>query len=242
MKKRILIFISTFIIANNLVAQNKNAFTIGEELVYRIHYGIIDAGTATLSVKGSSSFNSRSTYHVVGVAETNQTFDMFFKMRDRYESYIDVQTLSPLFFYRNVDEDGYKFIETSTFNINDLNVSCKGKTFATVPNTQDMFSIFYYIRSLDLGSAQIGNVFDVSYFMTDKMYNMKVVLVGRETIKTDLGKFKCLKFNPMVEKGRVFKSEEDVIIWVTDDSRHIPIRIQANLIVGSIKCDLKKLK
>lgn len=237
------ITVSTVSVAFGQVKFNNDAYRVGEELVYRVHYGFIDAGTATLSVKDEErKFADRNTYHVVGTAKTNSAFDLFFKMRDRYETYIDQQTLAPWFFYRTIDEGGYKYTESHLFNPATKTVINKTKSYETPANVQDMFSIFYYARSLDLSNAKIGDVYTLPYFMTDQTYEMKIKYAGKETIKTELGKFTCLKFHPMMEKGRVFKEEEDVTMWLTDDKNHIPVRAQANILVGSVKIDLQSYK
>jgi hypothetical protein len=67
---------------------------------------------------------------------------------------------------------------------------------------------------------------------------MKIKLIGRETIATDIGEIRCLKFRPIVQRGRVFKQEEDMTVWISDDANHLPVRAQADILVGSIKMDL----
>ena len=71
---------------------------------------------------------------------------------------------------------------------------------------------------------------------------MKIKYLGKEEIETDLGEFNCLKFRPIVEKGRVFKEEEDMTLWISDDANKVPIRLETDLLIGSIKLDLVKFK
>jgi len=83
---------------------------------------------------------------------------------------------------------------------------------------------------------------NIPLFIDHEIFPFKIKFVKRETVKTDYGKIMCLKFVPVVQEGRVFKDEDDMHLWISDDANHVPIRIQSELIVGSIKIDLKEYK
>ena len=91
-------------------------------------------------------------------------------------------------------------------------------------------------------AAKPGETYAINCFMDKEVWPLKVKFIGRETITTNLGTFKCLKYRPVMQQGRVFKHEEDLNIWITDDKNHIPILGQANVLVGSIKAELKSYK
>lgn len=223
--------------------QKNDAFKKGEFLKFRLHYGIIDAGYATLEVKEEDkTFGGRPAYHIVGIGESQGAFDWFFKVRDRYETYIDAQSIAPWVFIRRVDEGGYKINQNYVFNHYKKTVTADGKNFTVPQYAQDMLSSFYYARTLDFTNAKPGDVFGMDSFVDNELFPVKIRFVGRETIKTNLGTFRCLKFRPVVQKGRVFKKEEDLNVWITDDKNKIPIRAQAELLVGSIKMDLTDYK
>lgn len=219
------------------------AFKKGEVLKFRLHYGIIDAGVATLEVKEEEKkFGDRSAYHIVGIGETRGAFDWFFKVRDRYETYIDEKAIAPWVFIRRVDEGGYKINQNYVFNHYKSTVNADGKSFEVPKYAQDMLSTFYYARCLDFSNAKPGEVFTMESFVDNEVYPVKIRYMGREVITTDLGTFRCIKFRPVVQKGRVFKKEEDLNVWITDDKNHIPIRAEAQILVGSIKMDLTDYK
>jgi hypothetical protein len=215
------------------------AFKRGEELKYRVHYGAMNAGVATFTVDNTNKLiNGRSTYHVVATGNTIGAFEWFYKVRDRYESYIDEQAMMPWIFIRRVDEGGFKINQNQTYDHNLGRVNSNGK-FMTVPKyIQDMISSFYYARTLDFTNAKVGDVYSVPTFIDDSVWTMKLKFKGRETIKTDLGRVKCLKFAPVVQVGRVFKKEEDLSLWISDDANHVPMRAQGSILVGSIKMDI----
>jgi hypothetical protein len=216
------------------------AFKRGEVLSFRMHYGIIDAGVATLTVTDEEKeFAGRKTFHVVGVGESKGTFDFFFKVRDRYETYVDEKAIVPWIFIRRVSEGGYSINQDYIFNhyTQKVSVGTDG-VFDIQPNMQDMLSSFYYARTMDLTNAKPGDIFTLNCFMDKEIYPLKIKFIGREDVEIKLGTFKCLKFRPIVQKGRVFKHEEDLNVWLTDDDNHIPIKGQADVLVGSIKLEL----
>ena len=150
-------------------------FKRGELLSFRLHYGIIDAGTATLGVTDEAKeFAGRKTLHVVGIGASRGTFDFFYKVRDRYESYIDEEALVPWLFVRHVNEGGYKIEQSYIFNHYSEKVNVgNGETFPIEPNMQDMISAFYNARALDLSSAKPGDLFAINCFMDKEIWPLK---------------------------------------------------------------------
>ncbi len=217
-----------------------NAFQRGEKLSYKIHYGFLDAAEATLEVMpDSKKIHNRNTMHIVGLGRSKGTFDVFFKVRDRYETFLDDEAIVPWQFVRRVDEGGYKFSEDYFFHHHENKVTvAKNKKVSVVQYTQDMLSGFYYARTLNLGAASLGDLFTVPAIVDGEMFDLQIKFKGRETIKTSWGKIRCLKFVPVVQKGRIFKKEEDLVVWISDDANHIPIRAKADILFGSIKMDL----
>jgi hypothetical protein len=218
---------------------NNTAFKRGEELKYRVHYGAMNAGVATITVDNTNKLiNGRSTYHVIGTGQSVGAFDWFFKVRDRYESYIDEQALMPWIFIRRVDEGGFKINQNQTYDHTVGRVNSNGKMMTVPKYIQDMISSFYYARTLDYSNAKVGDVYSVPTFIDDSVWTMKLKYKGKETIKTDLGRIKCIKFCPVVQVGRVFKKEEDLSLYVSDDVNRVPVRAEGAILVGSIKMDI----
>lgn len=215
------------------------AFNTGEKLTYRVHYGVFEAGEATLCVNSVyDTLGGRLCYHVVGIGTTAPAVDPFFKVRDRYESVIDKQSIVPWLFVRRVDEGGYKITENVVFNhYRNTATSAKG-TFSTPDHIQDLVSAFYYARSIDYSKAKPGDVYPIRAFLDNEVIPLNLKFIGREKVKSKKGTFNCLKFRPLLQEGRVFKEQEDMTIWISDDKNKIPIRVQTELLVGSIKMDI----
>lgn len=227
-----------------LPSKQNNAFKAGEILTYRMHYGLLNAGAAVLEVKPDIlEVNGRKVFHIVGTGYTTGTTDVFFKVRDRYETYMDKDALLPWLFVRRVEEGGCKFSQDYVFNHYTKKVDIgKDQKYDVPVGVQDMVSAFYSARSLDLSNAKEGDVFSLTCFLDKEVWPLKIRFIGREVITTDIGKFKCLKFRPIVQKGRVFKKEEDLNVWISDDKNHIPMRVKADVLVGSIKMDITSVR
>lgn len=248
MKKTLLIFL-VLILSNSLFAQDESAFDTGEWFKFKMTYsGWMKAGEATLKVN-EDVIDGKPVYHIVGKGKTTGAIRWFFKVKDRYESYIDKKALIPYRFIRNINEGGHtKNIEINfdqeknkahVFN----KKHNKRKVIDTKPNIQDMVSIFYYLRNnLNISTLKIGDEVSTDMFFDGENYGFKIKFLGKETIKTPFGKVECLKFRPYVMAGRVFKESESLTLWVSADENRIPLRMKADLSVGSLRADLEAFK
>jgi len=243
MKK--LFFSILFFLIVNINAQENQAYKAGEWLKFRIHYGAFNASYATLNLS-SKELNGVPVYHAVGKGKTTGFARWFFKVDDRYESYFGKEDNKPYRFVRKIDEGGY----TKDVEINfDYEASSalledkKNKKEYDIPITnkvQDLISASYYLRNTyDLEDFKIGESISISMLYDDDgVYPFKLKFLGTEVLKTKYGKVECLKFRPYVQSGRVFKEQESLTLWVSNDLNKIPVRIKADLAVGSIKADL----
>ena len=228
----------------DLPANQNDAFKAGEILSYRLHYGAIDAGVIVMEVKPEIiEIAGRKVYHIVGNGYSKGTFDWFFKVRDRYETFIDKDAMLPWMFVRRCYEGGYTINEDYTFNHYTNKVDVGRAEKIDVPEgTQDMISAFYAARNIDLTNAKEGEVFTIKSIVDKEIWPLKIRYVGKETITCGIGKFKCVKFRPIVQKGRIFKREDDLNVWLTDDKNHIPLQAQAKILFGSIRLDITSAK
>ena len=217
-----------------------HAFQAGEKLTYRLHYGLINAGTATLQIeKGTQQINHHEVLHIIGSGQTNSSFDWMYKIRDKYESYIDVDGVFPWLFVRNVDEGGFIIHQQYSFLQHQQTVETNdGKKFTTPTAVQDMVSSFYYARTLNFTKAKVGDVYTIQSFVDNQVWPLKIKFAGREVLKINGQKFKSLIFHPVVQTGRMFKSEEDVTVWVSDDENKIPLLAEGKVFIGSIKMEM----
>ncbi|MFA9214446.1 MAG: DUF3108 domain-containing protein [Candidatus Methylacidiphilales bacterium] len=219
-----------------------NAFTFGEKLTYRVHYGPLDGGKAYFSIQNTPEMvNNRSTYYVKVNGKSAGLVDMMFKVKDEFESYIDQEALVPLKATKRIKEGKYTDSDFIVFDHAAKIASGKRGKTEILSNTQDIISAIYYARSMDMTSAKPGDVFPVPFYLDGKTYELRFKFEKREVLKTDIGTFKTIKVKPQLIEGRVFKDNEALTLWVTDDENKIPVRVESDIFVGSVKVDLAEM-
>ena len=239
-----LIFSCNLIFSQNINVESINRFDTGELLEYRLHYGIFNTSYASLKLN-NVILNNKSVYHAAGYGKTTGLARLFFKVEDYYDSYFDTSSINPLFFKRNIDEGGYTKNLEIVFDqekqmayIN--NIKEKKKTeVKTAPNSQDLISSLYYLRKFfKKEDIKENEYFNINMFYDSKNRFFELQYLGTEVIRTRFGKIECLKFKPTTKRSRIFRGEGSITIWLSNDQNRIPVRIQADLLIGSIKADL----
>lgn len=246
MKKRILVVLlfsltAWIIPGDDFCSIRNNTFSSGENITLIVFYnalGIyVNAGTANFTIT-TEKLNNKPVYHVIATGVTNSKYDWIFKVRDRYETFIDTLSLRPFKFIRNVDEGGYKKYENITFN-HAANTALSTQGVYKVPACiQDVVSSMYYARNIDFNKYKAGDKIPFTIFLDNEVYSMYIRYQGKETIKTRYGKFKAIVFKPLLVKGTLFEGGERMTVYVSDDDNKVPIRIESPLLVGSVKVDL----
>ncbi len=256
MLRKILLFCSLFIFALawgqektlSPSPMSLQAFDQGEWFEFRIHYGVFNASQVTLGIT-ADTLNQVPVFHAKGYGKTTGLARLFFKVEDYYESYFSQNDGLPQWFIRNINEGGYKKNVEIRFDHENSNALVEDKkrkkksTHEINPKAQDLISAFYYLRNFyDTKDLKKGDVILLNMFFDQENYPFKLVCLGRETLETKFGKVKCVKMQPYVQSGRVFKAQESVTLWVSDDANKIPVRMRADLRVGAIDCDLENFK
>ena len=228
--------------------QKERAFDVGEWFKFRIHYGIVNAGYATLEVKEDVK-NNKKVFHAIGRGYTTGMTKFFFKVDDDYESFFDKETGNPYQYIRKIDEGGYKKNQEGFFNQTNDKILVKDyknkneKTFPVPNNVQDILSTFYYLRNHPtIDKLKIGESISIDMFFDEETTKFKLKFIGKEDLETKFGTVPTMIFRPYVQAGRVFKEQESLTVWISDDDNKMPLRIKASLVVGSIKADLDGFK
>jgi hypothetical protein len=230
--------------AQSLVPIHNEAFIRGEKLMFKAYYdsfvtGKVQAGIATLEIKfEDKQIDGRSTYHIVGEGKSKGAFNLFYKVNDRFESFMDEEYLVPWKFIRSTHEGNYSVEDEIRFNQYSGNFSSHKANKPMKPGTHDILSAFYYCRTIDFSNLRNGDRFPVNFDLDDSVYISLIEFEGREDVITDLGTFHCLKFRPMVATGNVFSQPYPMDIWVTDDKNRMPVLAKSAVVVGSVKLEL----
>ena len=247
MKKNILLLTALLFFSALVSQEQKQAFKSGEWLRYKMSYsGFLRAGTAILEVE-EKELNGKKIFHTKGTGYTSGMIKWFFEVDDKYESYFDKKEIKPYVFKRKIDEGGYKKHRITSFDYSTnkayvQDFTKQKDTSVAFSNVQDMLSSFYYLRNQDVSNLKKGEEIAIDMFMDSQVYPFKLKFLGREVIKTKFGKINSLIFRPLVQSGRVFKAQESVTIWITDDANKIPIKMKASLSVGSLRAELESYK
>jgi len=246
--KKLIITLSTILTLGVSKADNEGfcninnfCFQNGENVSFYVFYtfaGIwVHAGTAKFTTS-LEKLNNKPVWHFTGTGETLSSYDWIYKVRDRYESYVDTQTMQPLKFIRSVDEGSYKKYENVSFNKTTNTAIARDGVFK-VPNCiQDVVSQVYYARNINFDNYKVDDKITFDIFLDNEVYHMYIRYMGRETIKTRYGKFKCIKFKPLLLKSSIFEGGEKMTVWISDDMNRLPIRIESPISVGSVKVDM----
>ncbi len=239
--KKIFSFVFCFLLSSYCFSQEESAFQEGEYLKFRVRYGIFNASYASLSLK-NKVHEGKNVYHALGKGETTGLAKIFFTVKDTYESYFDKNTGKPYFFNRDIYEGGYTKKLNFFFNFNNNSVRIKNlenkeeKTMSIQPEIKDVISALYYLRNNSkMNSLNKNDEVNMDMiFDDDEVFKFRLKFLGREKIETPLGEINTLIFRPLVQDGRVFKEQESLTLWISDDSNKIPVKIKASLRVGSL--------
>jgi hypothetical protein len=213
-------------------------FGPGERFVFSIDYGPVNAGEASLEVRGLVETGGHACYLIESRASSNRFFSAFYMVRDRVVSHIDVQRLYSRWFAKRLREGDYRQnVEISFDQAAGKAHYADGRTFDTMPGIHDVLSAFYYVRTLPL---EPGRTYHVDTHSSRKNYPLEVIVHGRERVKVPAGEFDCLVVEPMIIGDGLFQHEGKLTIWMTDDARRMPVLMKTKVKVGSIDASLKE--
>jgi len=244
----ILAFICVIAITTGVFAQlpklPEPTFKAGEELNYRLKYGWFTGAEAHLRVAETDSKfeGGKPAWHIIADGKTAGSFDVFYKVRNRYETFIDQNTLMPYLYTEDRHEAKYKHQDKVVFDHQTGKITANSGTYPFSGQVFDFPSAYYFARCLDVSKLKIGETFQLRYFLDDAIQAMTITYMGKETVSCPLGKFNCLKFNPTIIPGRIFRKNSKLYLWVTDDGNRIPVKAHVELVVGSVTMDLTGAK
>ncbi|MCX6329621.1 MAG: DUF3108 domain-containing protein [Bacteroidia bacterium] len=244
MRKLFLIFVLLYLFLLPGTSQ-VSSYQPGEKVRYLIHYGLISGGVATLNLS-TDTVAGKEVWHSVLLGRTTGMADAIFKVKDIYESFMSPETELPVKSIRNISEGRYRrynvvMFDHKTRQDSAILTSDLTGVHITPQGIHDIISCFYWFRNHilpDIDNIKKGEMITVMTWFTDELYPIRMRYIGIEEVKTKAGKIRCYKFNPVTEKGRLFKTEEDVSFWFSSDKNFLPVKIRFDIFVGSFMVDL----
>jgi hypothetical protein len=203
----------------------------GEELVFSIGYGLLEAGQATLRTSDTVWNETDSCYRIAALTTSNQMVSFFYPVRDTICSYMDHQELCSRKIYKVLNEGRYHDFRTTVFDQVKHTARVKEKTFSVPPRVQDILSAFYFFRTLDL---DVGSQVDIETFDNSKGYPIRVNVIGRNKIEVPAGTFQCVEVVPILRTTGIVKAKGKMHIWLTDDKYRMPVMVKVEIPIGKI--------
>ena len=211
-------------------------YAVGEELTYKATFGGIHAGTARMKVDGIEIVRGRPAYHVVFSVDGGIPF---FRVHDRYESWIDIETLASLRHRQQISEGRYK--RTTSYEIypERSEYQKEGDSVrASVSNPLDDGSFIYAVRTAGVRVGETRR--DDRYFRPDKN---PVVLTGvrQENVTVDAGTFATTVIRPSIRTSGIFSDDGQAQVWFTDDENRYPVQVKAKFSKFTLTLELKSV-
>lgn len=243
MKIKILIlfaalFFVAFTSADEFRKVENKAFGLGEKLTYNVNYSFATVGIASFSIPEIKTFSKRKCYRIKFEVRTVPSFDLFFKVRDLYETYLDVEGIFPWRFEQHIREGKFSRDFSAFFDQRKNKAKTTEGEYDIPKYVLDIVSAFYYVRTMDLGKMKKGERFNLKNFYRDKTHDLDVIYHGKETIEVPAGKFDCIIVEPLVREGGLFKHEGNILIWLTNDEAKIPVKVRTKIIIGYVESEL----
>jgi hypothetical protein len=224
------------------------AFKGGELVKYHAYYnwGFIwlNAGEVSFSVD-DIKVEDQSAYHLKAHGATNKSYDFLFKVRDTFETKVDTLYLEPFEFKRITNEGSYSADYLYRFDRDKRLINAqiqkeeearRDTVLAWKDCSFDLLTMVYKARNIDYSQYEVNEKIPISMVVDGEIHDIYIRYLGKENIKNRDGRrFRCLKFSPLLVEGTIFKSGEDMTVWVTDDANRIPIVVEAKILIGSVK-------
>jgi len=217
-----------------------NAFKEGEKLTFKLNYGFVTAGIAIMQIPRIRRLSGRKVYHVMFEVNSVPSFDWIYKVRDRYETYLDVEGIFPWRFEQHIREGGYTRDFSAFFDQRKGKAKTSEGEYEIPEYVNDIVSAFYYSRVIDYSEMKIDDTIHLQNFYKDKVYDLDVKYLGKETIEVPAGEFDCIIIEPLVREGGLFKHEGNIIVWLSNDNLKIPVKIRTKIVIGHVEAMLSE--
>lgn len=239
----LLIFSTISIAQDNYRELPNNSWGFGERLSFEINYGFITAAESFLTISPNAvTISGRETYEINFEVNSRPSFDIVYKVRDNYKSYIDTRGIFPWKFEQHIREQNFKndvdvFFLPDSGKVKTKTNNTENREFKAPAYVQDIFSAFYYVRTLDLTKYKEGDIITVETFNDDKHFPLAVKIIGRETVDVAAGEFKTVIVQPMLTEGFTNKTS-DIFVYLSDDDRKIPVKVKMKIVIGALVAEL----
>ncbi|MEW6088992.1 MAG: DUF3108 domain-containing protein [bacterium] len=236
-KKSSIIFLMVYLFTGNGVIVKdvyaKNIFKIGERMIYALEWNGIRIGVNILELEEIEKIKTKDAYNIISKTYTQGFINIFFRVKDRVETFVDTETNFPLLYKKDINEGKYHKKAVYEFNHNNGTVETPGGRYEIQRGIQDPLSILAYFRSLDI---KLNDIIDIKYFSGTETRNLRVNVIRKEVVKTPLGDFKAnvVAFSVGKQERNYLKTQVNLWVWFTDDDKKIPVFAKCNTSFGPV--------
>lgn len=240
------LLILSFVLVAWTPGPRRSSFQMGEEYGYRIKFGILTLGSANVSVDNKPyTVNGLPCYRIHVSGRTEGITDLY-KVRNSYTSFMDTLNYLPQKFEYSARENNYRREQILYFDHHKQVVVKKEKdavtTYSVASHIHDVISGYYSLRHIDFSNYAVGQTYTAPLFFDDESYRFKVKYAGKGVVKTRFGKINVVKLHPVLPNNKLFKGEEAIRIWVSDDKNRVPVKIEVDFSFGTIVMEMRKYK
>ncbi len=217
------------------------AFGFGEKLDYKVGYKFITAGTGSFYIKKEPLIiNGRKAYDVNFYVKSLESLAWIYEVKDWYKTALDVGGMFPWRFEQHIREGKYRRDFSADFD-QKKNIAKTTEGEYKIPEyVNDIVSALYYVRTWDLKNMKKDSIAYLKNFYKDSTFTLGIKMLGTQTIEVEAGKFKCHVIEPLVQEGGLFKSEGNIVVWMTADDRKIPVKVATKILIGYVGAELTK--
>lgn len=231
-----------------------HSFGKGEVLQYEVEFAFFTVGKAVTKIDDRIyRINSRPCYKIDAYGETSGLLAWVTKVDDQWGAYIDTAALVTHVAYRKLKEGRYRKNELVTFDHQRLKAEVKvmdmesgvygePKVYDVPRNVRDLVGGFMYLRVIDFSKVNLGDTLTISGFFEDQTYHLKIMYMGKEIVETNVGKIRCHRLVPIMPDNKLFDGENSITCWISDDENKIPVKIEAEMFIGSTSLELTGFK
>lgn len=236
-------------VGSSLPISREMPYGPNEVLEYRIHYGFMNAGEARIEVHPKLYLvNNKVCYKATVTGKSTGAFDFALRIRDQWGTYIDTSSKNPQRAFRTIEEGKYRLKEYAYFDYKNNEVNLERETkgnkketrvYSITDDVQDIISGYYFLRTINYNALHLNDTIAVNAFFEDKLYNFSVKFLGKGQVKTKFGSINAIKLSPIMPENQLFEGGNSIRLWLSDDKNKIPIKVEADMVVGAVEIDLK---
>lgn len=225
-------------------AVSYNPVRPGETIEYKVSFGLFTVGKAQIKTSPTlHRVNGRPCYKIDVRGKTSGAVSWVARVDDTWGTYMDTLNFLPYLSYRNIKENNYRKNELTKFDQQNRMVELKvlnqktgdfkeSQIFQSLDQVRDIVSGYSYLRTLDYENLSQGDTLSLYGIFEDEFYHLDILFAGRDLLSTRVGKIAVFKLVPILPTNQLFSGENAVSLWFSDDENKIPVKAEANLVIG----------